>query len=390
MHKRFVRLVAGSLMAATALALTACGSAPAGSSQPVQGPPPADNQIKVAVVWPFAAGGTLYWEGIQLALDEINGRGGITGYGLRLLKYDDQASVTEGMAVAQRLAADPTILAVIGHRNSFVAIPAADVYDRSGLIYIAPSPTNPTLTRRGYQRTFRTIPSDVAIGQQMTEHMAGQGHRRIALIYTDDAYGRGLADAFEDAAAALGVQVVDRLSHFGDLQETKGIVKRWRAMAYDAMFVSAVLPEAAEIISLIRQAGASMPIYGGDGLEGDQLWAIAGNDAEEVVFGSVFDPNDPDPRVQRFVKTFLDQYGRPPDAWAAQGYDALRLLARAIATAKTSTLMPTRAAVAEALHSTSGWYGVTGVHAFDETGELIGKPVVKKVLRAGQFLFLDK
>lgn len=374
------------LLLVFSLLLAACENSSAVSNQRLYRPIAPGDEIVVAAVWPYAAGGTLYWEGIQMALEEINSRGGAAGRPIRVAKFDDHASVTEGMAIAQIIVGDPDIFAVIGHRNSFVAIPAADVYDRAGIVYIAPSATNPTLTRNGYKLTFRTIPSDIAIGQQMAEHIASQGHRRIAIAYSDDAYGRGLASAFEDAAHELGLLVVDRLSHFGDLQSTRSTVKKWRALDYDSIFVADVLPRAAEVIRLLRQAGAQPPIYGGDGLDGKQLWAIAGETAEGVVFGSVFDASDPDPEVQRFVQAFEQKHGQPPDAWAAQGYDALRLFAYAVESADEVT--PT--SIVEALRHIPSWRGVTGPHSFDESGEVIGKPVVRKVMQSGEFVFLGK
>lgn len=344
------------------------------------------DHVKIAAVWPFEAGGTFFWEGVQMAVEEINARGGVLGRPMRIVKFDDQASVTEGMAVAQLMASDPELFAVVGHRNSFVAIPAAEVYARAGLLYIAPSATSPELTRRGYELTFRTIPSDVSIARQMAQYAASQGHRRLAIAYTDDAYGRGLANAFEDAAEALGIRIVDRLIHFGDVQETRQTVAKWRALNYDGIFVSGAVPRTAEMISLIRQAGAEVPILGGDGLDAEQLLTVAGEHAEGVVFGTVFDPLDPDAAVQKFARDFEARFGVPPDTWAAQGYDAIHLIADAIDQAQSIN----REAVAEVLRQTTQWIGVTGVHGFDQTGEIVGKPIVRKTVKDGRFVFLGK
>lgn len=352
----------------------------------MQGVPATAPEVKVAAVWPYAAQGTLFWEGVQLAQAEINEGGGVNGRRIRIVKMDDHSSVTEGMAVAQELAADPALLAVIGHRNSFVALPAAEVYDRAGLVYIAPSATAPELTQRGYRRTFRTIPSDSSVGRQMADFVAAAGHERVAIAYNEDPYGRALAAAFEDAAEEQGVRVIDRTMTFGDVQQTRRTVAKWRAFGYDAVFVAAPLRQVTEIVTLIRRAGATEPIYGGDAFDSEELLTVAGAFSEGVVLGTVFDPGDTDAEVRRFVQAFVDRYGLEPDTWAAQGYDALQLLAYALRHA--DSVSPD--AVAAALRRTARWRGVTGWHTFDETGEIVDKPVVYKTVRNGQFALLGR
>lgn len=381
-----VRIVVGAMLVLGAFVMTACLDGTPVHEQRVQGVQATAPEVKVAAVWPYATRGTLFWEGVQLALEEINARGGAGGRMLRVVKVDDQSSVTEGMAVAQSLAADPSLLAVIGHRNSFVALPAAEVYDRAGLVYIAPSATAPELTQKGYQRTFRTIPSDASIGKQMADYVAAAGYERVAIAYTDDAYGRGLAAAFEDAAEAQGVRIIDRLAHFGDVPDARRTVAKWLAFNYDAIFVAATSPQLAEIVSLIRRAGATEPIFGGDAFDSEQLLTVAGSFSDGVVFGSVFDVDNVDLEVRRFVQTFEARYGFEPDTWAAQGYDALHLLAHAIEQA--DTVSPD--AVAAILRQTSRWRGVTGLHTFDETGEIIDKPIVHKTVRDGKFVLLTR
>lgn len=365
------------------LALAGCGNRATAPQQPAAALESA-GEIKIAAVWPYSSRRTYFWEGIQLALEEINGRGGVLGRRLRVIQADDQSSVTEGMAVAQTLAEDPTLLAVIGHRNSFIALPASEVYDRAGLIYIAPSATSPTLTQRGYTRLFRTIPSDTSIGQQMAVFVSQAGHRRVAIAYTDDAYGRGLAAAFEDAAEARGVRIIDRVAHFGDLSDVRRTLAKWQAFGYDALFVAATSPQLADIVRLVREGGSDVPLYGGDSFDSVQLLEVAGRFAEGVVFASVFDVEDRNPEVRRFVETFTARFGFNPDTWAAQGYDAIYLLVDAITRAGTVS----REAVAAALRDTYRWRGVTGPHTFDATGEIVDKPVVIKTVRNGQFSLL--
>lgn len=153
-----------------------------------------------------------------------------------------------------------------------------------------------------------------------------------------------------------------------------------------AIFITGSTPPAAEFIRQARAAGINVPIYGGDGLDSGELTTIGGEAAEGTVFASPFDPDNGRPEVQKFATAFKSKCGGPPDAWAAQAYDAVKLLAHAMNQAGSTV----PGDVARVLHQTRGWPGVTGTHTFDENGAVIDKPIVLKVVRNGQFEFLGR
>jgi branched-chain amino acid transport system substrate-binding protein len=102
--------------------------------------PEEPREIVIGVVWPFAADNNLFNEGIDLAVKEINAGGGINGKELKLLKEDDGSEVVKGIAIAESLAENPSVRAVIGHRNSFVSIPASAIYEKPGLTMLSRLP----------------------------------------------------------------------------------------------------------------------------------------------------------------------------------------------------------------------------------------------------------
>src|SRR5438046_2805388 len=157
--------------------------------------------VVIGVAWPWAAHSELrFGDGLDMAVSEINASGGIDGRPLRLAKSDDRESADEGRSVAQRFGADPDVVAVIGHLQSYVSVPAASIYDNGGLVMVAPAATDPELTALGYRRVFRTTFTDKVIGHRMADYAAGHGYRRIAIEYVRDTYGRDLANAFEERA----------------------------------------------------------------------------------------------------------------------------------------------------------------------------------------------
>ncbi len=111
--------------------------------------------VRIALVWPFSVYHDLIGEGVKLAVDEINGRGGVVGRPLELVTEDDGAEVEKGLLLAETLAEDPRVMAVIGHCDSSVSLSVALVYEISNLIMFSPASTSPELTQKGYAYVFR-------------------------------------------------------------------------------------------------------------------------------------------------------------------------------------------------------------------------------------------
>src|SRR5690606_39739667 len=109
-------------------------------------------EIVIGAPWPWEARSALgYSKGLDMAVAEINGAGGVLGRPLRIKRVDDRESVAEGRLAAQQLAEDREVVAVIGHLQSYVSVPAAAIYDMAGLVMIAPTSTDPRLTSQGYR-----------------------------------------------------------------------------------------------------------------------------------------------------------------------------------------------------------------------------------------------
>ena len=347
-----------------------------------------EGDVVLAAVWPWASQRELlYGEGIDLAVAEVNTSGGIRGRPLRIKRVDDGGSVNEGRLAAQRLAADPEVVAVIGHLQSYVTVPAAAVYDLAGLVLLSPASTSPELTGRGYARVFRATFTDPEVGRQLAEHAAARGYRRIAIHYVRSEYGRALANAFEERAAELGLEMVARHSHEpADEAGEAGlqpVFREWRSLAPDAVFLASEVPVAGRIVAAARRAGITAPVLGGDAMSSPALLSTGGRAVEGTVVAAAFAVDEPRPEVRRFVEAFRARYGRDPDTGAALGYDAVQVLAAAMRQAPTIAPDDVAAALRAVRHS-----GVTGPFAFDAEGDLAGRRVNLLEVRGGAFRHL--
>ncbi len=348
--------------------------------------------IVIGAAWPWQAmeGRSLYSQGMDLAVEKLNAQGGVLGRPVRLLRVDDEESVNKGRLVAQQLANDPTVTTVIGHLHSYVSIPAASIYDQAGLVMISPISTSPKLTQQGYENVFRMTFHDRQVGQKMAYLAYQQGYERVAILYMRNTYGRDLANAFEEAASDLDINVVARQSYTPaeDRQATSftTVLREWQDYEFDAVFLAAAVPEAGSFIVQARREGIDVPILGGDAMDTEVLINVGGAATEGTVVASNFHVDDPRPMVQEFVQYFQEQTGQVPNRGAAAGYDAVRLLAHAMEQAGTTA----PEAVAAALRAMDEPFaGVTGAFAFDDNGDLADGGLIAKVVEDQQFQYLQ-
>ncbi|WP_242825398.1 ABC transporter substrate-binding protein [Desulfitobacterium dichloroeliminans] len=344
-------------------------------------------EILIGVAWPFASPDDLFEEGLDLAVQEINDQGGIQGRKLSLLKADDEAELEKGLATAQSFADHKGMQAVIGHRNSFISIPASSIYDQAGLAMVSPASTSPELTQHEYTHVFRNIPSDAEIARQLAIYLAEQGHERMVIYYTDDSYGNGLANAFEDYAGAQGITIVDRFNYYSNLEDLERLHDKWQAFGFDGIFIAKIAAEGgAQFLMDARAVNIEEPLAAGNSWDSLSLTGATGAAAEGLLVGSFFNPQRPSSETQDFIEAFRQKYQQPPTSYAATGYDAVNLLAAALE--KSDLANPTT--VAQGLRDLGAWEGVIGVHRFDEQGDDIGDLIVLKKVKDGRFEYLKQ
>jgi branched-chain amino acid transport system substrate-binding protein len=348
----------------------------------------AHGDVLVAVAWPLQSSKATLVNGIQLAVDEINHAGGVLGgRPLRILLKDDSASLSTGRLVAQQIADNPDVAAVIGHLNSYVAAPAAQIYQRAGLLMITPGASGQKITEQGNPLVFRSLPGNRDQGRQIGDYAAAQGYKNVAIYYIKNDYGVDLANYFEQRARELGINIADRRAYNMAGDDHGAVLNDWASfLKLDAIFLIGSLPESPQILRAAHAAGLRVPIFGGAGLDSPELLRSGGADAEGTVVFSLFNMDDPRPEVRSFGQRYQQRYGALPDSNAAQGYDTLRLLVQAIERAGSTET----GKLAAALRTTKDWHGVTGVDTFSEKGDLVAKPLAKLLVRGGRFVFFER
>ncbi|HVE78838.1 MAG TPA: ABC transporter substrate-binding protein [Gemmatimonadaceae bacterium] len=355
-----------SLLAPLAvLALLAGGCRGGGGA----GPEP----IVVGVAGPWQEGyGQMARRGVELALAEINAGGGVGGRPLTADMRDDGGDGARAARIAGEFVANRALVAVVGHVNSGAMMAAARVYD-GGLPAVATTASSPDLSGIS-PWAFRVISSDSVNGIDLARFARTLGPR-AAILYENDAYGRGLAEAFQRhfGGEIIGVDPIS--SGDGDFEPFISFYQRRRP---DVVFVAGTDASGLAILREAKRQHLRAAFLGGDG------WSALTRDTatSEGAFAAVpFTPADPRPDVQGFVAAFRERYDMEPDGNAALSYDATRLLARAI-----GEVGPDRAALRDwlaGLRERGPFRGVTGPIAFNENGDVVGKGFVMTRISRG-------
>ena len=323
-------------------------------------------ELLVGVVWPFANNQDGLAAGLQLAKEEL----AASGLPVRLEARDPGIDPERTRRVALEFANTPDMSAVLGYYEYGTALNSSVIYDASRLLLLDLGCTRSTLPAADSPYFVRTILSGDKVAQSLARMLVARGYRRIALIYEEDVYGNDLAFNFQLALDTLDAQLVSLQSFQREVADFQLPVNELKAIDADIILFAGLEPWAGQFLRCARAVGLKTPILGGfnnSPLEREQ----AGPALEGAMYVSPYNPDSPSPENQTFVRAFQARFGKRPDAWAAQGYDTLRILANAARF--TGSRNPRD--LAFAIRYMPAWEGANGRYQFDSQGELLDKPI---------------
>jgi branched-chain amino acid transport system substrate-binding protein len=343
--------------------------------------------IVVGLAGPFSQPrGVSMQRAAELAVKEINARGGVRGRPVELRIADDSGRADIAIRVAQAFADDPAVVAVVGHLTSGTSLAGARVYgtSRRPVVMISPSASSPDLSGVN-PFVFRVCPTDLSHGAQLARYARQTLHaRRAGIIYVDDDYGRGLRLSFADEFRRLGGTVLEEDPSLTATPSLEPYLARLRQRGgIDVLMLATERGGAETALRDQARLGLRWPAIGGDALTGIEA---AGPLAEGVRVSSAYLPDRPSERNGVFVAAYARAYeGQRPDHRGAGAYDILELLARAFAAVGTDR-RAVRDYLARIGRNLPAYEGVTGAIAFDTHGDVPAKSVVIGVVRGGRIV----
>ncbi|MCQ4308768.1 branched-chain amino acid ABC transporter substrate-binding protein [Pseudomonas stutzeri] len=328
----------------------------------------AADTIKIGLAGPVTGAvaqyGDMQFIGAQMAIEQINKKGGVNGQQLEGVVYDDACDPKQAVAVANKIVNDE-ISFVVGHLCSSSTQPASDIYEDEGILMITAASTSPDITSRGYEMIFRTIGLDSLQGPTAGNYIADHVKpKNVAVIHDKQQYGEGIATAVKQTLEEKGVKVsVFEGINAGD-KDFSSMISKLKQAGVDFVYYGGYHPELGLLLRQSKEKGLNVRYMGPEGVGNSEISAIAGA-ASEGMLVTLPKSFDQDPRNQELVEAFKAKKQDPSGPFVFPAYAAVQVIAEGIEKAGSTDTDK----VAEALRSNT-FDTPTGNLSFDEKGDL--------------------
>ena len=330
---------------------------------------------------PIAPYCTASLQGATIAMDEVNAAGGIKGAQIQLKQYDEKNDPVEGVTIAKRLGDE--VLALLMTSGSSPALSAGPVLDRAGIPFITTVAANPAVTESGWKFVNRLHLSDRDQVERVLQYaIEVDKFTKIGILYDTSDYGVGGRDIALKALAKRNITpVVVEGWKQTDADFSSQAVKLKSAGA-QGVLLWGVVEGAVRIVQQMRSLGLDkVQVYGGGGLVSQKFIDLGGKAVEGTTATWAYvDPTVP--RARDLATKYEQRYKRKMDVFVAQGYDALHVLAQAIA--QGGDTFADRAKIQKAIRGIQ-YQGAVGDVTFDDNGQNVRKIFIAKV-EGGKFV----
>lgn len=367
----------------------------AGVSAQAADQPPLKMGAIMAMTGALQSYGETCLNGTKLAVEQINEAGGVLGMPIKLTVGDAQTKPQAGVSAANKLANIDGATVFVGALSSGVTIPIAESVAKPNKIpMVSPASTSPVITSlddNGY--LFRTVSSDAYQGVALAEMADDHDIEQVAVIYLNNDYGKGLAEAFSKAFEKKGGTVTHSVAYEAKQPSYRSLIqKAWGNGDTPYLVLIAYVGDGETIVRQSLEGAMFTKFIFSDGMKTEKLVKDIGAQYLNGSWGTI--ARTPQGKAAKlFTEAYDAKYGkRPPQPYIDTSYDAVYLLALAAQKAGTTT---DGAAIAKALHEVSNppgekilpgdwakavklleqgkqidWTGAAGTENFDQNGDI--------------------
>jgi len=380
----------GAILAGAAILVSACSGSAAS--------PPAD-ELGVVTIPPGEPIHIAYWGvlsgadaslgqdslyGVELAAADKGGK--LLDHEIRVTTEDGLCTPEGGATAAQKLAADSTLVGLVGSACSDETVGGIKTLNDAGLVTISPSNTRPGLTTpdRGpeYAGYLRTAHSDAFQGKAVAEFVFNELKlTKAATIHDGSAYAEALQQVFADEFTALGGEILIQEAVSKGQTDMKPVLTRVAAAAPEVIYYPIFVAEGGFITAQAKEVRGleNTVLIGSDGMFTVDMVNAAGPAAENMYLSS---PNFSafQAGYSAFVEKYKAKVGKAPiSAFHAHAYDAANILFAALekvaVKASDGTVHIPKKALRDAIYATKDFQGLTGVLSCSATGDC-GAPLI--------------
>lgn len=342
----------------------------------------ADIGVVSYISGPGAAYGEAITGGLKLAQEEINAKGEVD---INLIIEDSAGKQDQALTAAQKLMNSENVTAIIGPTLSTEMNVVGPEADLSGVPIMGTSTTADGIPQIGDYVFRNSIPEALAIPASMKKAVEKYDAKKVAILYgNDDVFTKSGFDTMKKAAEDMGLEVLTIETFQKGQSDYNAQLTKIKGLNPDMILCSALYNEGAVIMDQARKMGIDVPFVGGNGFNSPEVIKIAGDAADGLIVATPWYGEKDDPKVKEFVSNFEKEYGKKPDQFAAQAYDALYIMAEALKNAGEAD----RDALRDALAEVKNFNGILGTISFDKDGDVVMEPTVL-VIEDGAFKIFE-
>jgi branched-chain amino acid transport system substrate-binding protein len=343
-------------------------------------------RAKIGVISIITGQGAAYGEaitnGIKLARDEVNAKGDVL---IDLRIEDSSGKQEQALAAAQKLINSEKVVAIIGPTLSNEMKVAGPEANASGVPIMGTSTTAKGITQIGKFVFRNSLPESQAIPASVGKAVKKYNIKKVAILYgNDDVFTKSGFDTMKEVAEKLKLDIVTIEEFQKGQADYKAQLTKIASLKPDAVLCSALYNEGGVILAQARKMGLKVPFIGGNGFNSPKVIEIAKGAAEGLIVATPWFGEKNDPKVKAFVAKYEKAYGKKPDQFAAQAYDALYIMADALKAAGSAD----RSKLRDALAATRNFQGVLGKFSFDAERDVVMEPNVL-IVKGGKFTIFN-
>jgi branched-chain amino acid transport system substrate-binding protein len=314
--------------------------------------------------------------GAELAVEEINARGGVAGKRLVLSVEDSRAEPKEGVSAFNKIVSGGNVKIILGAVASSVSLAVAPIAERNHIVLISPASTNPKITDAG-DFIFRVIPSDALRGQVFAEYLfKDKGIKKVAIIYINNEGGVGNRDSFKARFTELGGEVILEEGYKQGTSDLRSQITKVKASEAEAVVVVSYPQDTILLMKQAKELDIGKPLYfQTEAVEDANVLREAGNAAEGVTY--ILPAPAEGAASDRFAKAYKQKYGKNPELFAAEAYDIIYLIAKAIESNPDSKV--SAELLRDYLYKVRDYAGASGTITFDKNGDVVKPMAIKEI-----------
>ena len=346
----------------------------------------AADEIKIGAILglggPQLQYGTWASHGVEIAVEELNQRGGINGKKIKIVYEDTQGQAVLGVSAFKKLTEVDHVEALLTNVSS-VAVAIAPLANMKRLVLMDLSSVTETY-RTPHDYTFRVAISARPLATRLANYLAANHMQNAALLVVADEYGQSMKDVFEKRFREVGGSVVESTTFMSQDGDFRTQLLRVKDRGAQALVVVARFDPMLNILKQAKEVALPAQIVSDHySVESVQLLKLAGANAEGVIYVAPLLDTTSNSTGQEFAKRYFQRFAEEPVQIAAQGHDGLMALAAAMTTCPPLDANCTRLAL-EHLSFT----GVLGKIEFDEMGDAKDLGTIMKEVHQGKFELL--